>query len=110
MSALKGHRLAIVMAAADKLPAEKRPVFFDRVAARLRVQGFRFTDADLHDAVRHALQGVSREIEAPSDLQRRRASITFIGFVFGSLGAGAADVDIGAGRGRGRGFANRARR
>jgi hypothetical protein len=36
---LKGHRLAIVMAAADKLPAEKRAVFLDRVAARLRALG-----------------------------------------------------------------------
>ena len=56
MLALKGHRLAIVMAAADTLPVEKRPVFLDRVAARLRLHGFRFADADLDDAVRQALQ------------------------------------------------------
>jgi len=32
--------------------------------ARLRVQGFRFTDADFHDAVRLALQGLRQETAA----------------------------------------------
>jgi len=60
MLALKGHRLAIVMVAADKLPVEKREVFLDRVAARLRLHGFRISDADLDIAVRQALQGLSQ--------------------------------------------------
>jgi hypothetical protein len=45
------------MAAADTLPAEKRATFLERVAGRLRVLG-RFTDTDLDDAVRQALQGL----------------------------------------------------
>ena len=49
---LKGHRLATVVAAADTLPPEKRETFLDRVAARLRVLGFRFSDTDLNNAVR----------------------------------------------------------
>jgi hypothetical protein len=60
MLPLKGYRLAIVMAAADKLPDEKREVFLDRVAGRLRLHGFRISDADLDITVRQALQGLSQ--------------------------------------------------
>ena len=58
MPVLKAHQLQVVSAAADKLPAEKRSVFLDRVAARLRALGFRFSDADLDEAMRHALKGL----------------------------------------------------
>jgi hypothetical protein len=40
------------MAAADRLPVEKREVFLQRVAAWLRVQGYRFTDAEFENVVR----------------------------------------------------------
>jgi hypothetical protein len=56
--ALNDAQLALVMTAAGSLPAEKRSVFLDRVAARLRVLGFRFTDADLDDAIQAALTGL----------------------------------------------------
>ena len=58
--ALKDHQLAIVTATADTLTAEKRSVFLDRIAARLRVRGTRFTDAELEKAVRQALTGLSQ--------------------------------------------------
>jgi len=58
MFALTDAQLEIVMVAASGLPAEKRATFLDRVAARLRMRGFRFTDADLDDAVRQALVGL----------------------------------------------------
>jgi hypothetical protein len=60
MIALKGHRLGIVVGAADK------PRYFCRRAAgRLRLRGFRFTDADLDDAVRLALQRLSQDLMQP---------------------------------------------
>ena len=46
MLALNDTRLALVMTAAGGLPAEKRSVFLERVAARLRLRGPRFTDAE----------------------------------------------------------------
>jgi hypothetical protein len=52
------------MAAADRLPVEKREVFLQRVAARLRVQGYRFTDAEFENVVRQALRGLSQETAA----------------------------------------------
>jgi hypothetical protein len=58
MPALKGHQLAIVVAAANKLPAEKRDTFLDRVRARLQLQGFHVSDDDLDLAVRQALVGL----------------------------------------------------
>jgi hypothetical protein len=57
---LPAHQLATVTAMADTLAAEKRSVFLDRVAARLRVPGRRFTDAELEKVVRQALQGLSQ--------------------------------------------------
>ena len=58
MLALKGHQLATVMAAASKLPSKKRATFLERIAARLRLSDFRFSDADLEDAVHQALTGL----------------------------------------------------
>jgi hypothetical protein len=60
MLALKPRHQAIIAAAAEWIPPEKRTVFLERVAVRLRLRGFRFTNADLDDAVRHALQGWCR--------------------------------------------------
>ena len=50
-------QLRTVWAAADRVPVEKRRVFLERVVARLQLQRG-FTDADLDDAVRAALQGL----------------------------------------------------
>jgi len=58
MLALNDTRLALVMTAAGGLPAEKRSVFLERVAARLRLRGPRFTDADLGAAIQTALTGL----------------------------------------------------
>jgi hypothetical protein len=58
LPALKGQQLQTVIAAAEKLPPEKRTVFLQRVAGRLQLRGFHFTDDDLDAAVRLALQGL----------------------------------------------------
>jgi hypothetical protein len=58
MLELKPRHQAIIAAAGDRLPPEKRATFLDRVAGRLRMLGYRFTDADLDDAVRTALTGL----------------------------------------------------
>jgi hypothetical protein len=58
MLALTDAQLEIVMVAAGGLPAEKRSVFLERVAARLRLHGPRFTDADLDAATQAALTGL----------------------------------------------------
>jgi hypothetical protein len=60
MLALSDHQLAVVMTAAGGLAVEKRSVFLERVAARLRLRGS-FTDLDLDDAVRVALRGLIQE-------------------------------------------------
>jgi len=52
-------QIEIVMTAAGDQPEEKRRLFVERIAARLRLGGARFTDADLDVAVRLALQGLS---------------------------------------------------
>lgn len=57
MLALSDTQLSVVMTAAGGLPVEKRALFLERVAARLRLRD-RFTDADLDDAVRTALCGL----------------------------------------------------
>ena len=57
MVAFTDSQLRTVRAAADRVPAEKRGTFVDRVVARLQRQSG-FTDADLDDAVRAALQGL----------------------------------------------------
>ena len=58
MLALSDDQLAMVMRAAGSLPAEKRGVFLERVAARLRLRGPHFTDADLGAAIQAALTGL----------------------------------------------------
>ena len=50
-------QLRAVWAATDRIPVEKRGVFFERVVARLHLQRG-FTDADVDDAVRAALTGL----------------------------------------------------
>jgi hypothetical protein len=57
MVAFTRSQLRTVRAAADRVPAEKRGTFVDRVVARLQRQRG-FTDADLDDAVRAALTGL----------------------------------------------------
>ena len=64
MFALNDTQLALVMTAAGPLPAEKRSVFLERLAARLRLRGPRFTDADLGAAIQAALTGLIQS--APS--------------------------------------------
>ena len=58
MLALSDDQLAMVMTAAGSLPVEKRSVFLERVAARLRLRGPNFTDAGLGAAIRAALTGL----------------------------------------------------
>ena len=58
MFALTDAQLEIVMIAAGSLPVEKRGLFLERVAARLRLRGPRFTDADLGAAIHTALTGL----------------------------------------------------
>ena len=58
MFALSDDQLAMVMIAASGLEVEKRSVFLERVAARLRLHGPRFTDADLNAAIQAALTGL----------------------------------------------------
>jgi hypothetical protein len=54
---LSDAQLTAVMIAAGGLPVEKRSVFLERVAARLQLRGFHFTDADLGAAIQAALTG-----------------------------------------------------
>ena len=58
MLALNDNQLQIVMTDAGSLPVEKRSVFLERVAARLRLRGLRLTDADLGAAIQAALTGL----------------------------------------------------
>ena len=59
MPMLSEPQIAIIMTAASGLPAEKRGLFAERVAARLQLNGTRFTAADLDTAVSLAMQGLS---------------------------------------------------
>jgi hypothetical protein len=59
MLMLSEPQIEIIMTAAGGLPAEKRGLFVERIAARLRLGGTLFNDADLDVAVRLALQGLS---------------------------------------------------
>ena len=63
MLALTDAQLAVVMTAARGLPVEKRGLFLERVAARMRL-GDRFTDDDLSAAVHVALRGLIQEFAA----------------------------------------------
>jgi len=56
--ALSDDQLVLVMTAAGSVPVEKRGVFLERVAVRLRLRGPHFTDADLDAAIRAALTGL----------------------------------------------------
>ena len=58
MFALNDGQLKIVMIAAGSLPVEKRNLFLERVAARLRLRGSHFTDADLGAAVTGCTDGI----------------------------------------------------
>jgi hypothetical protein len=58
MFVLNDAQLATVMTTADALSVEKRMTFIERIAARLRLCGSRFTDADFDNAIRIALQGL----------------------------------------------------
>jgi len=59
MFSLNDAQLVLVMTAAGGLPVEKRGVFLERVAERLRLcVGAHFTDADLGAAIQAALTGL----------------------------------------------------
>jgi len=58
MFSLNDAQLALIMTAAGSVPVEKRSAFLERVAARLRLRGPHFTDADLGAAIRAALTGL----------------------------------------------------
>ena len=62
--ALTDRQLQTVMTAASSLPIEKRSLFLERIAARLRLIGItRFNDTELDDTVRAALRGL---LQAPA--------------------------------------------
>ena len=63
MVAFSDSQLRAVWSAADRLPFEKRGVFVERVVARLQLHRG-FTDADLDDAVRSALNGFIQQSAA----------------------------------------------
>ncbi len=65
MLMLSEPQIEIVMTAAGGLPVEKRGLFVERVAARLQLNGTRFTAADLDAAVRLAMQGLSHTPALP---------------------------------------------
>jgi len=63
MLLLKPRHRAIVVAAADRLPDEKRRAFIDRLASRLRLRQYQSTgdtisDGDLVDEIQRALRGL----------------------------------------------------
>ncbi len=64
MFALSDSQLRAVWNAADRLPAEKRGVFLERIVAWLQFRGGRFIDRDFDDAVRLAQRGLSHEAAA----------------------------------------------
>jgi hypothetical protein len=59
MLSLSDDQLQIVMTAAGALPPEKRSLFLERLAARLRLRGPRFTADDLDEAMRLAMVGLA---------------------------------------------------
>jgi hypothetical protein len=60
MFAQSDDQLALIMTAAGGLPVEKRSVLLERVAARMRLRGPHFTDADLGAAIQAALTGLAQ--------------------------------------------------
>jgi hypothetical protein len=63
MVVFSDSQLRAVWAAADRVPFEKRGVFVERVVARLQLHRG-FTDADVDDAVRSALNGLIQQSAA----------------------------------------------
>jgi hypothetical protein len=62
---LSDSQLRSVMDVAAGLDVDKRGVFLERCAARLRLKtGSHFADADLDDAMRHALKGLVQDSAA----------------------------------------------
>jgi hypothetical protein len=57
MLALTDLQLRVVWNAADRVPVEKRGLFFERVVAHLQLHRG-FTDIDLDDALHAALTGL----------------------------------------------------
>jgi hypothetical protein len=64
MLALSDSQLRSVWATASGLPMEKRGVFLGRLVAQLQLRGSHFTTADLDDAVRLALTGLTQKSAA----------------------------------------------
>jgi len=64
MLALSDSQLRSIWAAATGLPIEKRGVFLGRLVAQLQLRGSHFTTADLDDAVRLALKGLTQKSAA----------------------------------------------
>jgi hypothetical protein len=64
MLALSDNQLAAIIAAANRLPVEKRGMFLDRVVARLSQHGTRFTGGDFDAAVRLAMIGLAQDSAA----------------------------------------------
>jgi hypothetical protein len=64
MFALSDSQVRTVWNAADRLPAEKRGIFLERMIAWLLFRDGRFIDRDLDDAVRLALRGLIQESAA----------------------------------------------
>jgi hypothetical protein len=58
MLALSDSQLALVMTAAGGLSPEKRSLFLERIAARLRLRGANSADADFERVVQLALSGL----------------------------------------------------
>ena len=59
MLALDNNQLTAIMTAASGLPPEKRSLFLERVAARLKLHGGRPSDAQLDKAIQAALRGLT---------------------------------------------------
>ena len=64
MLALSDSQLRSVWATATGLPIEKRGVFLGRLVAQLELRGSHFTTADLDNAVRLALKGLTQKSAA----------------------------------------------
>jgi hypothetical protein len=58
LPALKDRQRTIIAAAAEKLPAEKRQTFVQRVVGRLQLCGGRASDDDLGKMIHQAMNGL----------------------------------------------------
>jgi hypothetical protein len=88
MFALSDKQLALVMTAAGGLPVEKRSVFLERVAARLRLRGYHFTDArtDRIDPI-GGLAGNSKMV-AGADTPSKRATPSIPAYLVEEMSVG----------------------